>query len=73
MANVGILDDNFKERDTILIQDANLNMFNQEIRPKINTESDNSTGLEFELKENGHLSYSGRSGKSFGHNELNTS
>jgi len=40
MEQSGLLDDNFKDRDTLLIQEANINPFNKEVRPKINTESD---------------------------------
>ena len=66
MEQSGLLDDNFKDRDTLLIQEANINPFNKEVRPKINTESDKSSGLEFELTDKNHLSYSGRSGRTIG-------
>jgi len=47
----------------LLIQEANINPFNQPTRDKLNTESDNSGGLEFSMKDKNNSSDLARSGR----------
>lgn len=47
----------------MLIQEANINPFNQPTRVKLNTESDNSGGLEFSMKDKNNSSDLARSGR----------
>lgn len=47
----------------MLIQEANINPFNQPTRDKLNTESDNSGGLEFSMKDKNHSDELGKSGR----------